>query len=172
MAGMFRVGIITSVHGVKGAVKVYPTTDEVRRFDRLKRVFFSRDEAGEKIQGELVITSVQYQKEMVILKFRSVDTVEIAERLKGGFLWIPDEEAIPLSEDEFYIRDFLEADVRTQDGEHLGKVSDILETGANYVLEVEKPSGKTILIPVIHDCILGMDPAQHQITVKLLEGLE
>ena len=101
MAGMFRVGVVSSLHGVKGAVKVYPTTDELHRFDRLKRVFFSRDEAGEKILGELSVTSVQYQKEMVILKFRSVDTPETAEKLKGGSLWIPDEEALPLAE-RFY----------------------------------------------------------------------
>lgn len=171
MAGMFRVGVITSLHGVKGAVKVYPTTDELHRFDRLKRVFFSRDEAGEKILGELVISSVQYQKDMIILKFRSLDQPQTAERLKGGSLWIPDEEAIPLSDDEFYIRDYMGAEVYT---DHIlyGKVTDILETGANFVLEIEKKTGGSILIPVIRDCIVEMDPERHRIEIRLLEGLE
>ena len=171
MAGMFRVGIITSLHGVKGAVKVYPTTDEIRRFDRLKKVFFSRDEAGEKILGQLEISSVQYQKEMVILKFKSVDSAETAEKLKGGSIWIPDDEAIPLAEDEFYIRDFLGAQVWREETLY-GTVTDILETGANFVLEIEKTTGGSILLPVIHDCILKMDLDQHQIVIRLLEGLE
>ena len=168
---MFRVGVVSSVHGIKGAVKVYPTTDDSQRFEKLKRVFFSRDEEGERILGELFITSVQYQKDMLILKFRSVDSAEIAEKLKGGSIWIPDEEAIPLEEDEFYIRDFLSAEVYTEDGFY-GTVTDILETGANFVLEIEKQDRETILIPVIHDCILEMDQKKHRIVIRLLEGLE
>ena len=130
MAGRFRVGVVTSVHGVKGAVKVYPTTDRPERFEKLEQVEFSPNDREEDIRGVLKIASVQY------------------------------------------IRDFLDASVVTDDGRVLGTVTDILETGANFVLEVTDLRGKQIFLPVIKECILDMDQMNHRITIHLMEGLE
>ena len=172
MAGRFRVGVVTSVHGVKGAVKVYPTTDRPERFEKLEQVEFSPNDREEDIRGVLKIASVQYMQGMVILRFKDVNSADIAGRFKGGSLWIPDSAAVPLEDDEFYIRDFLDASVVTDDGRDLGTVTDILETGANFVLEVTDPRGKQIFLPVIKECILDMDQMNHRITIHLMEGLE
>lgn len=172
MAGRFRVGVITSTHGVKGAVKVFPTTDDLKRFELLEKVEFSPTDSEEDIRGSLRIDSVQYLKGMAILHFRDVGTIEIAERLKGGSLWIKDEDAIPLEQDEFYLRDLLDAEVVLEDGTLFGKITDILETGANMVFEIEHSSSReTLLLPVIKDCIVKMDPANKKVVIRLMEGL-
>lgn len=171
MSGMFRVGVVTSTHGVKGAVKVYPTTDDPKRFLDLKKVLFSKTDREEDAARPLSITRVQFFKNQVILTFQEVSSMDEAEILKGGSLWITDEQAVPLEKDEFYIRDFLEAQVQTEDGEKVGVISDIMETGSNFVLEIKEPSGKRFLMPAIHDCILNMDKEAHLVTVRILKGL-
>lgn len=171
MNSFFRVGVITTAHGIKGAVKVYPTTEDPQRFRKLKTVQFSRSGDEKDICCTYTIENVQFSKNLVILSFREVRDRNQAETLKGGSLWIPDEEAIPLEEGEFYIRDFMQAVVRDENGEEIGIVEDIMETGSNDVLSVREPNGKELLIPVIEDCILDMDSENAQITVRLMKGL-
>lgn len=171
MSGMFRVGVVTSTHGVKGAVKVYPTTDDPKRFLDLKTVRFSRTDTEEDALKVLSIERVQFFKNQVILTFKEITDMDTAQTFKGGSLWITDEQAVPLGEDEFYIRDFLEADVQTEDGENVGIISDIMETGSNFVLEIKEPSGKRFLMPVIGDCIVRMDKEAHLVVVRILKGL-
>ncbi|MBO6159112.1 MAG: 16S rRNA processing protein RimM [Firmicutes bacterium] len=168
---MFRVGIVTSTHGIGGTVKVFPTTQDPRRFLELEKLGFSRDDQEENIRGWLTIDKVQFQKDMVLLHFKGVGSVETALKLKGGSLWIEDDQAISLEEDEFYLRDLFEAEVISDEGEMLGRVTDILETSANYVLEVSSDGSEPLLVPVIKDCILKMDCDQKRITVHLLDGL-
>lgn len=91
--------------------------------------------------------------------------------MKGGSFWIPDEEAIPLEEDEFYIRDFMEAVVKDDEGTLIGQVEDIMETGSNDVLVVREVSGEELLIPVIQDCIVNMDSEKAEIIVHMMKGL-
>ena len=91
--------------------------------------------------------------------------------MKGGSFWISDEEALPLEEDEFYIRDFMEATVKDEEGNLIGRVYDIMETGSNQVLVVKETNGKELLIPVIYDCIVDMDSEKAEITVHLMKGL-
>lgn len=171
MSGFFRVGVITTAHGIKGAIKVYPTTEDPKRFLDLKTVQYSRTGEEEDIERELTIENVQFSKNLVILTLKEIKDRNEAELMKGGSFWIPDEEAIPLGEDEFYIRDFMGAVVKEEDGSLLGQVEDILETGSNEVLAVRKQDGQELLIPVIHDCIVKMDQEKGEISVHLLEGM-
>ena len=177
MDRMFRVGIIISMHGIKGAVNVYPTCDDPKRFEKLKQVYFcpkgtDEDSFPNEILKELTISRVQYFKDRVILTFDGIGRIEDAEGLKDGSLWIPDEKAIPLKANEFYSRDYMQASVVTDQGRILGREDQMLETKAGYILYVKDDKDHEILIPVIQDCIVLLDKAAKRIVVHLLKGME
>ena len=99
MEELFRVGVISNTHGIRGEVKVYPTTDNVRRFDDLKEVILDTG----KEQLNLHVTSVKYFKNMVILKIKEFDNINDIIPYKGMDLLVTRENAIPLEEGEYYI---------------------------------------------------------------------
>ena len=169
--GVFRVGVVIKPHGVKGAVKVFPTTSDQTRFKLLKQVRFGRTDSEEDISEVFEIQSVQFFKNQVILKLKGIDSVEEAEKLRNGSLWIPDEDALPLEENEYFLRDFLEGEVFTEEGTLLGTIYDILETGSNEVFVIRTKEQQEILLPVIKDCILSMDPVGHKVVVRLMKGM-
>ncbi len=171
MSGMFRVGVVTSTHGVKGAVKVYPTTDDPKRFLDLKKVILGKTDQEEDAKTVYEIEKVQFFKNQVILKMKEVNDMDAAQLLKGCSLWIKDEDAVALEEDEFFIRDFLGAKVIDEDGASIGEIYDIMETGSNFVFEIKEGNGKKFLLPVIKDCVLKMDTETKTVTVHILEGL-
>ena len=152
-------------------MKVYPTSDDPRRFQDLENVSFSLTGEEEDIYCQYTIENVQFIKNLVILSLKEVKDRNLAEAMKGGSFWISDEEALPLEEDEFYIRDFMEATVKDEEGNLIGRVDDIMETGSNQVLVVKETNGKELLIPVIYDCIVAMDSEKAEITVHLMKGL-
>ena len=162
----FRVGAIASTHGIKGEVKVYPTTDDISRFDYLKNVILDT-KAGRK---ELTVEGVKYFKNMPILKFKGIDKIEDIEAYKGCDLLVSREDAVPLEEGEHYIADLIGLDVIDEDGEKLGTVKDIMLTGANSVYVVQMPE-KELLIPSIPDCILEVNIDSNYVKVHLLDGL-
>lgn len=167
MEQFLRVGVISSTHGVRGEVKVFPTTDDPRRFEALKKVLL--DTGIE--QKELEITGVKYFKNQVILKFRGYDNINDIEKYKGMDLLISREDAVPLEENENFIADLIHMTVVTDLGETLGTLVDVLQTGANDVYVVETPQKKEILLPAIRDCILNVDVEEKKMLVHVLEGL-
>ncbi len=167
MEEMLRVGVITSTHGVRGEVKVYPTTDDPARFKDLDEV--TLDTGKELIP--LTIQNVKFFKKMVILKFKEYDNINAIEPYKGKDLLIHRSQAVPLEEGEHFIVDLIGLTVITDEGETLGKLKDVLQTGANDVYIVEQPSGKEVLIPAIKPCILNIDLEAGEMKVHLLEGL-
>lgn len=167
----FRVGVVIKPHGVKGAVKVFPTTSEIKRFSRLKSVMLSKTDKEEDIEKTFQVESVQYFKNQVILKLSGIDSPEEAEKIRGFSLWILEEEALPLQKDEYYLRDFLNASAVLEDGEEFGTVYDILETGSNEVFVIHTKDHQEVLLPVIKDCIISMDPKAHKVVIHLLKGM-
>ena len=167
MEEMLRVGDISSTHGVRGEVKVYPTTDDPARFNDLKEVTL---DTGKELLP-LTIQSVKFFKKMVILKFEEFDSINAIEPYKGKDLLIHRSQAVPLKEGEHFIVDLIGLSVVTDEGETLGELKDVLKTGANDVYIVEQPSGKEVLIPAIKPCILNIDLEAGQMKVHLLEGL-
>ena len=167
MEDLLQVGIITSTHGVRGEVKVYPTTDDPRRFRRLKEVVL--DTGREKLNLE--IEGVKFFKQFVILKFKGIDNINDIEKYKGRDLWIPREEAQELDEDEYYIADLLGMKVLLEDGSEFGTLKNVMETGANDVYIVDRMDGEEILLPAIHDCVLDVDVEKNTMTVHLMKGL-
>lgn len=166
MEQFFQVGVISSTHGIRGEVKVFPTTDDAGRFQDLKRVIL---DAG-KEQIPLEIQNVKFFKQFVILKFKGIDNINDIERYKGRPLLVSREDAVELEEDEYYIADLIGMEVRTDEGE-VGTLKDVIETGANEVYVVEFETYGEVLIPAIHECILNVDIENMQMVVHLLEGL-
>ncbi len=164
-----QVGVITSTHGVRGEVKVFPTTDDMYRFKRLKVVTL---EKPDKTTSTLHIRSVKFFKKQVILGFDEINDMDAAALLRKCSLMIPRDEAEELGEGEYFVGDILGIGVVLEDGSEYGKVSDILETGANDVYEITRPNGKKILIPAIKQCILDVDLEENCMKIHLLPGLE
>ncbi len=164
---LLRVGVITTTHGIKGEVKIHPTTQDLHRFDYLKEavIVFNTKEILVHIE------SVKYFKGQAILKFEEFDNIEDVEGFRGCDLFVTRENAIPLEEGEFYIADLIGLDVFSDEDVKLGSLTDVLETGANDVFVVKMDNGKELLIPDIDDCILDIDLTAGVIKVHLLEGL-
>ncbi len=158
------IGKIVAPWGVKGEVKVAIETDFPERFNRLKRVYL-----GEKAVS-CVLEKARLHKGHALLKLGGCDDRNAAEKLRGQLVQIPIEEAMPLGEDEYYVYQIVGLDVWTTEGEHLGRVSEVLFTGANDVYVVQGERGE-VLIPAIEDVVLEVDLAGGRLIVELLEGL-
>ncbi len=167
MIDLLQVGIITTTHGVKGEVKVFPTTDDPKRFKQLKTVLL--DTGKEK--KELHLESVKFFKQFVIVKFKEFQTMNEVEGLRQMPLLITRDQAVPCGENENFIADLIDLKVITEDGNELGVLTDVLQTGANDVYIVKMKNGKDLLIPAIRQCILDVDLDNGVMTVHLLEGL-
>lgn len=167
MKDMFRVGVIANTHGIKGEVKVFPTTEDATRFTDLKKVFLDTKSGMQ----SMTITGVRYFKNMVIVKFKGINDINDIEKYKGCDLYVSREDALPLEEDEYYIGDILDAKVVDDTGEELGVLTDVLQTGANDVYVVECTDGKEVLFPVTKECVLDIDTDQKLVTVHVLPGL-
>ncbi len=199
MEQFFQVGIITSTHGVHGEVKVYPTTDDVRRFKRLKEVIIRRNpvpemsgdsrtsptavnppgitasvdsRVREAVNEETVeIESVKFFKQFAILKFKGTDTMEAAEKYRRCSLMVPRSNAVRLSRDEYFIADLIGLAVRDEDGTEIGTLNDVIETGANDVYAIRLHDGREFLLPAIKQCVLEVDVENGFIRIHILEGL-
>lgn len=167
MEELFRVGVISNTHGIRGEVKVYPTTDNVRHFDDLKEVILDTG----KEQLILHVTSVKYFKNMVILKFKEFDNINDIIPYKGMDLLVTRENAIPLEEGEYYIADIIGSKVITDEDKILGTLTDVLQTGANDVYVVKTKDGKEVLLPSIEECILDRDIENKIVKVHIMKGL-
>ncbi len=167
MEDLLQVGVITTTHGVRGEVKVYPTTDDPKRFLDLENVILDDG----KIKRDLEIENVKFFKNLVILKFKGIDNINDIEKYKKAGLFVTRENAVELSEDEYFITDLIGLSVVTDEKEEIGVLSDVLQTGANDVYVVSQKGQKDILIPAIHECILDVDLKEHTMEVHLLPGL-
>ena len=162
-----EIGQIVNTFGIKGFVKVNHWVKDVTRFDDLKKVYIKI----RKELKELEIEEVKYHKNQVLLKFKGVETVEQAEMLRNAILEIDRKDAIPLEEGEYFIADLLESEVYTDDGEKLGILEDIFNTGSNDIYVVKNELGKSILLPRIKDVFKEIDVENKKIIVHLIEGL-
>lgn len=167
MEDLLRVGVIANTHGIRGEVKVFPTTDEKERFKDLKKVILDMG----KEQRVLEIQSVRFFKNLVILKFKGIDNINDIEMYKGKDLLVTREDAVPLEEGEYFIADLLDLDVYSDKDEKIGVLYDVMQTGANDVYVVKTEEGKEILLPAIDECILDINLEESRMTVHIMEGL-
>lgn len=167
MEDLFQVGIITSTHGVKGEVKVYPTTDDVKRFKRLKDIIL--DTGKEHVALEL--ESVKFFKQMVILKFKGIDSLNDVEKFRQKSLYVTRANAVRLRKDEYFIADLIGLKVIDEENKELGTLEDVMVTGANDVYVISLLNGKELLLPAIKQCILNVDMENQCMQVHVLDGL-
>ena len=167
MEDLLQVGAIAQTHGIRGEVKVFPMTDDVRRFQKLKEIIL--DTGKEKMTLE--IESVKYFKKFVILKFKGFDNINDIERYKGKALYVTRENAVKLGRDEYFIADLIDLEVYDEDEHYLGVLVNVIETGANDVSEVRFEDGRVVLFPAIKQCILNIDMENRKMKVHIMDGL-
>ena len=167
MEDRLRVGVITSPHGIRGEVKIFPTTDDPERFKKLKKVIIDTH----KEQKEMEIGGIKFFKNMVIATLSGIEDRTQAEKYRSADILIEREDALPLGEDEYYICDILGFTVTNDDGTILGTLEDVLTSCANDVYVVKRDNGKELLIPSTKECVLSTDLNSKNIVVHLLKGM-
>ena len=166
MEKYFEIGQIVNTSGLKGVLKVKPFTDDITKFKNLKRIYID-------IKSELKvfeIENVYFNKNMVFLKLKGIDTIEQAENYRNYYLKI-ERKNEELEKDSYYIVDIEGCTVYTDEQELLGKVVEVFSTKSNDVYVVNGNDGKQILLPAIKDVIKQVDIKNKKIIVHLLEGL-
>ncbi len=165
-----KIGSIISTHALRGEVKVYPTTEDVRRYDILDKVYVDSQTGKECLRVE----RVRYFRSLVIVKFRGLDRIEDVERLIKKDLLVAREDAIPLGENEYFICDVIGLKAVTDDGRELGEVKDVMETGANdvYIISRKEDPKSELLIPATKEVVLEISPEKGVMLVHMLPGLE
>lgn len=167
MDDILKVGIVASTHGLRGEVKVFPTTDDPKRFKRLKEVILDTG----KEQIVLEIEGVKFFKQMVILKFKGIDNIDDVQRYRQKSLYVTRKNAVRLSRDEYFIADLLGLKVLDEDGAEIGVLKNVITTGANDVYEISLSDGRDLLLPAIKQCVLEVDVEAGYIRIHILDGL-
>lgn len=167
MENLLKVGGIANTHGVRGEVKVFPTTDDVARFKELKEVELDTGRGYITLEVE----GVKFFKQYAILKFKGYDNINDIEKYKGKQLYVTRENAVKLEKDEYFIADMIGMEVREDSGRVLGTLKEVMRTGANDVYVVALKDGGEVLLPAIQECILEVCVEQGYMTVHLMDGL-
>ncbi len=159
------VAHIVAPFGIKGEVRAELLTDFPDRFRNLEHLFMGNPPAPVNLER------VRHSRDQLLIKIEGYDDRDAAETLRGQELWVPTSEAMPLGEDEYYVYQIEGLAVWTTQGQHLGKVTEILFTGGNDVYVVEDEQGHEILIPAIADVVKEVDLDTGRLVIELLEGL-
>jgi len=167
MADYYNVGKVTSAHGIKGEIKVYPLTNVPERFYELEYVWVFDDQQRPR---KYDIGYVKIISKRVCVKLKGIDNRDEAEKLKGAFLKVDSQNALKLEKDEYFIKDLIGMKVYTEEGDFVGTLVEVLQTGANdvYVIKGEE---REILIPAIKEVVKKVDVDNKVMVVHLLEGL-
>ena len=167
MEDRLQVGVITQTHGVRGEVKVFPTTDDANRFTELKKVYL---DTGKELL-KLEIQNVKFFKQFVILKLEGIDDMDQANKLRRSRLLVERKDAVPLRKDEYYRADLLGLRILDEEEQCIGELTDVMETGANDVYEITMTDGRSFLLPAIKQCVLEVKPEEGFMKIHILEGL-
>lgn len=169
MTDRFQVGVIASTHGLQGEVNVFPTTEDPSRFKKLKQVVL-HPQRGEELLLDVV--SARFFKKFVIVKFKQFNDINEVEKFRGCELTIDRKDAIKLQPGEYYCADLIGLTIVDEDGNELGTLTEILQTGANDVYEMtKKDDGEKVYIPAIKDCVKEIDPEGGKIVIHVMDGL-
>lgn len=167
MEDLLQVGILSSTHGVRGEMKVFPTTDDVKRFKKNKDYILETPKGNREVKVE----SVKFFKQFVILKFEGFDSLDEIQPYKGCRLLVERTHAVKCQKDEYFIADLIGLKVESDEGEEIGTLTDVLQTGANDVYVVETTEGKEFLFPAIKECVLSVDVKAGKVVVHIMPGL-
>lgn len=171
MSEYYTVGVMTKPHGLRGEMKVYPRTDfPEERFAAGSKLSIRRE--GQTPIAQVVVKSGRRQQNMWLVAFEDVNTIHDVEQWRGMELCVPEDELTPLPEGSYYIHQLVGLEVHSDEGIHLGELTQVLTPGANDVYVVQSATGKgQMLFPAIPDCVLDVDLTNHRMTVHILPGL-
>lgn len=165
------VGKLVNTHGIRGEVKVLPSTDfPEERFAEGSRLTLHAPDGVSTVPVEIV--SAREHKGMYICRLKGFDNINDVEKYKGWAVKVPSTDRVKLEDGEYYYDEIIGCRVVTEDGEALGVISEILRPGANDVWVADRPNGKQLLLPVIDEVVLNVDTSAKLITIHLMEGLE
>ena len=165
---LLEVGKIVNTHGLRGEVKVVPWTDCPEVFEDIDFVYVKKKSEYERLD----VKGIKYQKNNLIVRFSQITDINMAEKYKNQVIYAEREILGELPEGVYYIADLIGLDIVTEDGEKIGTVSDVFNTGSNDIYEVKREGKKNLLLPVIDDVVLNIDVDGGKITVRMMDGLE
>jgi len=163
------IGKIIGAHGIRGEVKVFPITDNVRRFTKLKKCYLTKEDGT--VVKEFDVRGARIDKSNALVAFKDLFDRTEAEKLKGLFVTVDRDNAVRLPRNSFFIADLIGAKVVDDDLGELGKVREVFETGANQVLSVKRSGKQDLLIPFLKAVCYDIKPEEELIRVKLPDGL-
>lgn len=164
------LGQVLRPHGVRGELRITVLTAYPERIVPEMEVYLGSNPEDAAHAVRYVVSGARTHHQYLILQVKGVNDRNEADVLREKYVMVRLEDAVPLEEDEFYLFQALGLDVYTEDGEHLGEVTEVLETGANDVYVVQGERGE-ILLPAIDECVLDVDIEAGKMTVRLIEGL-
>lgn len=167
MEDILKIGTVSSTHGIRGEVKVFPTTDDPKRFSKLKETLIEKSGRYETLH----VTGVKYFKNMVIVKFKEYETPEDAVQIRGKDLYVTRENAVKLEKNEYFIADLIGIRCIDEQKNISGILDDVMPTGANDVYIIKLEDGREVLLPAIKDCVLDVDVQSKEMKINILEGL-
>lgn len=165
---LLEIGKIVNTHGLRGEVKVVAWTDSPEVFEDIEYAFVKRKNDYERLD----VKGIKYQKGNIIIKFSQIQDINEAEKYKNQVLYTTREMLGELPDGVYYIADLIGLEVVKEDGEKIGTISDVINTGSSDIYEVKREGQKNLLLPVIDDVVLKVDLDSKLVTVHLLEGLE
>lgn len=165
---MIKIGVLTNTHGIRGEVKIKSLSDFTDiRFAKGKTILIQHNEE----QLPLTIQTIRETKGMLLVKFEEYDHINQVEGLKGDYIVIDESKLHELEEDEAYFFELMNCQVEDMQGNDLGTVVEVIETGANAILRVRNQSGKDVLVPYVKAFVKAFDKEQKKIQIELMEGL-
>ncbi|MTK13399.1 MAG: 16S rRNA processing protein RimM, partial [Clostridiaceae bacterium] len=153
------VGQIINTHGLNGEVKVYPLTDDIKRFRKLKKIYINE------VERQVVWCKLQADK--AILKIEGIDSIEDAVKYKEKYIEVAREDAIKLPKGRYFVTDIIGCTVVDENGVDYGKIYDVIHTKNNDVYWIKE--GKELLIPVLKEIVVNIDVENQKITIKPVE---
>ena len=167
MEDLFKIGVVTTAHGIKGELKVYPTTDDPKRYKKLKEVIVN----GKHKTETLKVQGVKFFKQFVIHKLEGIDDMDTAYLYRNAELCVTRDNAVKCEKDEYFIADLIGIKVYDEDDNIIGEVTDVIQTGANDVYEITREDDSLVYIPAIKECVLSVDIPSGRMNIHVMEGL-
>jgi len=164
------IGQITRPHGIRGEMRLRLMTDYPERIRKLKHVYVSKRDNG-KDAKPLNVVGMRMHQTHGLLRVQEVSSRDDADRMRRLYVFVRLEDAVPLEDDEFYLFQVIGLEMKTEDGQVLGVVQRVMETGANDVYVVESEEYGEILFPITDETLIEHDIDNGVVYVRLLDGL-
>lgn len=164
---MYRIGKIINTHGLNGEVKVQQVTDFTELFNVGQLIYIDINGS----ETEFIIEQQRTHKHHHLIRFKGVESIEDAERLKGFNIKVKEEQLPNLEENQFHYHEIIGCHMYTMSGELVGEIVNILSPGANDVWVVKSDDGKEYLIPYIDDVVKNVNVSDKKVMIEPMEGL-